>query len=151
MATSSSAISLLKAIETTSAAVGVVGMGYVGFPLACAVDRAGYQTCGFDVDPIKIERLFAGKTYLGHMTDEPFAALAGSDRFSATSNVSDLSVCDVIILCVPTPLGEENEPRLVVRHPVDKVSCIHSSTGHVDRSRVDDMARDNQRSHASNS
>ncbi|MDG1838424.1 MAG: nucleotide sugar dehydrogenase [Phycisphaerales bacterium] len=112
MATSSSAISLLKAIETTSAAVGVVGMGYVGFPLACAVDRAGYQTCGFDVDPIKIERLFAGKTYLGHMTDEPFAALAGSDRFSATSNVSDLSVCDVIILCVPTPLGEENEPDL---------------------------------------
>jgi len=112
MATSSSAISLLKAIETTSVAVGIVGMGYVGFPLACAVDRAGYQTCGFDVDPIKIERLGAGKTYLGHTTDESFAALAGSDRFSATGNVSDLAGCDVIILCVPTPLGEENEPDL---------------------------------------
>jgi UDP-N-acetyl-D-glucosamine dehydrogenase len=112
LATSSSANSLLKAIESTSATVGIVGMGYVGFPLACAVDRAGYRTCGFDVDPTKIEHLGAGKTYLGHMTDEPFAALAGSDRFSATGNVSDLAECDVIILCVPTPLGEENEPDL---------------------------------------
>lgn len=103
---------LMNAIEGRHAKVGIVGMGYVGFPLACAVDRAGYQTCGFDVDPIKIERLDAGQTYLGHMTDEPFAALAASDRFSATCDVAALASCDVVILCVPTPLNEDNEPDL---------------------------------------
>jgi UDP-N-acetyl-D-glucosamine dehydrogenase len=103
---------LMNAIEGRHAKVGIVGIGYVGFPLACAVNKAGYQTCGFDVDPIKIERLNAGQTYLGHMTDEPFAALTASDRFSATCDFAALVSCDVVILCVPTPLSEDNEPDL---------------------------------------
>lgn len=87
-------------------------MGYVGFPLACAVDKAGYHVRGFDVDPSKVERLTSGNTYLGHMTDEPFAALAASERFKATSSVEDLAECDVLILCVPTPLDAAGEPDL---------------------------------------
>ena len=103
---------LLELIESCTAMVGIVGMGYVGFPLACAVDRAGYQTCGFDIDLTKVKCLHEGRTYLGHMTDEPFASLAASDRFSATCDVAALACCDVVILCVPTPLNEDNEPNL---------------------------------------
>lgn len=103
---------LREKIETKSAVVAVVGMGYVGFPLAGALHRAGYTTIGFDADPSKVECLRSGTCYLGHLGAELFQVLSASKRFSATQYSQDLKSADVIILCVPTPLGRHREPDM---------------------------------------
>ena len=100
-----------KIVEST-ASVAIIGMGYVGFPLACAVNRSGYRVCGFDVDPSKIDALRAGRSYLGYPADARFEELAASDRFSATADPGDLACCDIVVLCVPTPLGDGHAPDL---------------------------------------
>ncbi len=99
-------------IENKTAYVGIVGMGYVGLPLAVAVFDAGYELLGFDVDPKKIECLNNGIPYLKHLGDGFAKNLATADRFSATDNPETLKDADIIILCVPTPLGKHNEPDL---------------------------------------
>ena len=106
------AAELLAKIETRTAVIGIVGLGYVGLPLARAVHRAGYPVLGYDVDPAKITALEAGRTYLEHLGEELSRELAASDRFDATSDRSRLAEADVILLCVPTPLGRHNEPDL---------------------------------------
>ncbi|MDP7086313.1 MAG: nucleotide sugar dehydrogenase [Phycisphaerales bacterium] len=101
-----------RAIVESTATVAIVGMGYVGFPLACVVNRAGYEVCGFDVDPFKVEALAAGQSYLGQLAVARFAELADSEKFSATANPENIRRCDVVVLCVPTPLDEDNVPDL---------------------------------------
>src|SRR5262245_18585998 len=96
-------------IERNSALVGVIGLGYVGLPLAHALHKGGLAVLGFDVDPGKIEALAAGRNYLAHLGDEMARELAGG-RFSATTDFARLGECDVVIVCVPTPLGEHQEP-----------------------------------------
>lgn len=99
-------------IVDSTASVAIVGMGYVGFPLACAIIRSGYSVCGFDVDANKIDALVSGRSYLGEMADAPFQELAAAAKFSATMDPEVLKQCDIIVLCVPTPLGENNTPDL---------------------------------------
>lgn len=108
----SAAKGLREKIESKSAVIAVAGMGYVGFPLACALHRAGYTTIGFDADPSKVESLRSGTCYLGHLGGELFHVLSASGRFSATQYSEDLRSADVIILCVPTPLGRHREPDM---------------------------------------
>ncbi|MBC8310503.1 MAG: nucleotide sugar dehydrogenase [Planctomycetes bacterium] len=103
---------LTSKIENKTACVGIVGMGYVGLPLAVAVFDAGYEVLGFDVDPNKIECLNNGTPYLKHLGDDFSAELATTDRFKATDNPESLKDADIILLCVPTPLGKHNEPDL---------------------------------------
>lgn len=91
---------------------GIIGMGYVGFPLACAAVNGGVSVIGFDIDGAKVDALHAGQSYLGHFAKEAFTALAASESFSATANPVDLQACDVIVLCVPTPLDEAGKPDL---------------------------------------
>lgn len=99
-------------IQSKTTNVAIVGMGYVGFPLAVAVFDAGYEVIGFDVDPRKIKCLNSGEPYLKHFSDDVSSGLANSDRFLATNNPNDLVNADVILICVPTPLGAHNEPNL---------------------------------------
>lgn len=99
-------------IENKQAVIGVVGLGYVGLPLVRAVHDAGYPTIGFDVDAAKVASLKRGENYLRHLGDDLTQALAKSERFSATSDQADLAQADVILLCVPTPLGRHREPDL---------------------------------------
>jgi len=99
-------------LESKSALIAVVGLGYVGLPLARAVFDAGYPVLGYDVDQSKIERLKRGENYLVHLGPDLTEALAKSDRFEATAEPSRLREADVVILCVPTPLGAHNEPDL---------------------------------------
>lgn len=106
------ATELLSKIENKTACVGVVGMGYVGLPLAVAVFKAGYEVLGFDVDPKKIECLNNGIPYLKHLGDDFSKELSGSDRFRASYDADELKMADVISLCVPTPLGKHNDPDL---------------------------------------
>jgi len=95
-----------------TAVIGIVGLGYVGLPLARAVHTAGYRVCGFDVDAAKVRSLEAGENYLQHLGQELTQTLADSDRFEPTTDPARLADADVILLCVPTPLGPHREPDL---------------------------------------
>lgn len=107
---------LMGRIGDRSAVVAVVGLGYIGLPLARAVHGAGFGVIGFDTDPEKVEKLGRGEAYIGHLGGALTRELAGSGRFRATGDVGELASADVVVLCVPTPLvsgpGRENEPDL---------------------------------------
>src|SRR5688500_11616091 len=105
-------MSLRAKIEANSAVIGVVGLGYVGLPLLRAFWSAGFQVIGFDVDPKKITALKRGENYLNHLGEAFVKKLAGSNRFDATADASRLGEADVVISCVPTPLGRHLEPDL---------------------------------------
>ena len=109
---SSSAKELANKIEDKTACIGIVGMGYVGLPLAVAVFDAGFDVIGFDVDPKKIECLNNGTPYLQHLGDDFSKEIAKSDRFHASFDSDVLRKADIISLCVPTPLGKHNDPDL---------------------------------------
>ena len=99
-------------IADRSARVGVIGLGYVGLPLAAAAARAGFRTLGFDIDPQKPAQLNAGRSYIDAVTGETLAELIARQRFCATDDFSRLAECDVVAICVPTPLTRQREPDL---------------------------------------
>src|SRR2546423_13493320 len=97
---------LASRIGLRTARVCVVGLGYVGLPLAETFAWGGYPVIGFDIDPDKIAKLRRGESYIGHICPERVAELVGSGRFEATADPSAFADADAIIICVPTPLGE---------------------------------------------
>lgn len=104
-------MSLSEKIESRTAVVGVIGLGYVGLPLMAAFHRAGYRVLGFDIDPAKIAALHKGKNYLKHLGDELVRGMV-DERFDATTDFARLGEPDAVISCVPTPLGPHLEPDL---------------------------------------
>jgi UDP-N-acetyl-D-glucosamine dehydrogenase len=103
---------LASRIEARTARVAVVGLGYVGLPLAETFAWGGYPVLGFDIDEDKVARLRRGESYIGHICPERIGELLASGRFEATSDPSLFTTADAIIICVPTPLGEAREPDL---------------------------------------
>ncbi|RTL93802.1 MAG: nucleotide sugar dehydrogenase, partial [Hyphomicrobiales bacterium] len=99
-------------LESRTATIGVIGLGYVGLPLAAVAARAGFRVIGFDIDNSKVERLKAGRSYIGAVTDEALQDISASGSFRATSDFAILEECDVISICVPTPLTKQREPDL---------------------------------------
>lgn len=99
-------------IANDTAVIGVIGLGYVGLPLAHALHQGGLPIIGFDVDEAKIECISRKENYLKHLGDEMIESLSQSERFAATTSFDRLGECDVIIICVPTPLGKHQEPDL---------------------------------------
>jgi len=95
-----------------SARVGVIGLGYVGLPLALLFSSNGLQTTGFDIDPSKTEKLERGETYIKHISAAAIAAEVGRKQFRATTDFSGLREMDAVLICVPTPLDEHREPDL---------------------------------------
>jgi UDP-N-acetyl-D-glucosamine dehydrogenase len=102
---------LLRAIQARTARVGVVGLGYVGLPLARAFSAAGLPVIGFDTDPAKILTLERGDSYIGHLPPETIRAMRDAG-FEATGRFDRLAEADAILICVPTPLTESREPDL---------------------------------------
>ncbi len=103
---------LLSRFQSRNATIGVIGLGYVGLPLARAMHDAGFRVVGFDIDQVKIEMLKKGEAYLKHLGESLTRTLSTSSRFRPTSNPADLGECDGICICVPTPLGKHLEPDL---------------------------------------
>ncbi|MEK6247208.1 MAG: NAD(P)-binding domain-containing protein, partial [Planctomycetales bacterium] len=94
------------------ASTGIIGLGYVGLPLAAACARAGFKVVGFDIDKTKTDTLNSGISYIDAVTSEELAEYVVDKRFEATTDFTQLSRCDVIIICVPTPLSKQREPDL---------------------------------------
>jgi UDP-N-acetyl-D-glucosamine dehydrogenase len=103
---------LASRIEQRTARVAVVGLGYVGLPLAETFAWGGYPVLGFDVDEAKVAKLRRGESYIGHICPERVAELVAGGRFDVTSDPARFVEADAIIICVPTPLGEAREPDL---------------------------------------
>jgi UDP-N-acetyl-D-glucosamine dehydrogenase len=99
-------------IANRTARVAIVGLGYVGLPLAETFAWGGYPVLGFDIDQEKVAKLQRGESYIGHICPERVAELVNSGRFDATSDPRRFAEADAIILCVPTPLGEARQPDL---------------------------------------
>lgn len=94
------------------AVAGVIGLGYVGLPLAAACSRAGFRTLGFDIDPSKVEALNCGSSYIDAVASDELSLYLADGRFRATADFARLGDCDVIAICVPTPLTRHREPDL---------------------------------------
>ncbi len=103
---------LLARIRDRDARVGVIGLGYVGLPLALLFEEAGFEVVGFDVDPAKPEALHRGESYIRHIGAERVASAFARGRVVATTNFDRLAECDAVLVCVPTPLGKHREPDL---------------------------------------
>jgi len=103
---------LIQKIKDKSAVIGVVGLGYVGLPLIKRLNEVGYPTLGLDVDSGKIDALINGKPYIKHIEVDDIAHAIDSKRCMVTTDFSNSSDADVIILCVPTPLNKFREPDL---------------------------------------
>src|SRR5262249_27222875 len=101
-----------QAIRDKKAVVGVVGLGYVGLPLIRAFVAAGYRTMGFDVDQSKVDKLLAGKSYIGHIPSAWIADCVKSGKFTPTADMKRLAEADALLTCVPTPLPESRDPDL---------------------------------------
>lgn len=108
----SSLSTLQKRIQSGDCIVGIIGLGYVGLPLAHALHAGGLRILGFDIDTRKIEALAQGQSYIKHLGDGMVRTLSESERFSATGDLRRLGEADVVIVCVPTPLGSHQEPDL---------------------------------------
>jgi UDP-N-acetyl-D-glucosamine dehydrogenase len=98
-------------IESKTARVGIIGLGYVGLPLARAFVERGFRVLGFDVDAQKIARLARGESYIGHISADTIRSMS-DHGFEATDRFERLSEADAILICVPTPLTEAREPDL---------------------------------------
>ncbi len=109
---STSIEALETALASKTARIAVVGLGYVGLPLIRAFVAAGYRTVGFDVDEEKVERLRAGRSYIGHIPSEWIARCVDEGTFEPTAEMSRLAEADAILICVPTPLNESRDPDL---------------------------------------
>ncbi len=108
----SPAVQLGASIHEYSARVGIIGLGYVGLPLALAFTDRGYRVLGFDVDEAKVQSLARGESYIKHLDGGRVAAMAHSGRFEATTAFSRLAEPDAILICVPTPLTPQREPDM---------------------------------------
>jgi len=103
---------LMQRIKDRKAVVGIIGMGYVGLPLAQTFCASGFRLIGFDIDPAKVKALTAGKSYIKHIPASTIAKMRRGGRFVATTDFNRLRQVDAIIICVPTPLTREREPDM---------------------------------------
>lgn len=103
---------LKESIEDRSALVGIIGMGYVGLPLAMQAAGAGFRVTGLEKDGVKRERLAKGEVLYEGLDGDKLAELMAAGRFEVTGDAGELASCDVICICVPTPLSKTRDPDL---------------------------------------
>jgi UDP-N-acetyl-D-glucosamine dehydrogenase len=114
--------SLGEAIQGKTAVVGIVGLGYVGLPRARCFIEAGYSVLGFDVDPEKVRELQSGRSFTQHIPSDWIAQYVKENKFAPTGDMSLLAKADALLICVPTPLGENRDPDL---------RCVEAAVGRI--------------------
>jgi UDP-N-acetyl-D-glucosamine dehydrogenase len=120
-------MSLMDRIAAQTAPVGIIGLGYVGLPLAATAARRGFPVVGFDVDPKKIDNINAGISYIDAVSPEAMADAQAKGGLSATTDFAGLADMDVIIICVPTPLNSQREPDLSYVEDTTRTIAKHIS------------------------
>jgi len=103
---------LLQKIENKSAVIGVVGLGYVGLPLAVEKAKAGFRVIGFDILPNRVDMVNQGINYIGDVVDEELKELVSNGQLKATTDYSLISDVDAVAICVPTPLDQYQQPNV---------------------------------------
>src|ERR1700678_2220529 len=120
---------LVAAIESRQARVGIIGLGYVGLPLMLAFANKGFPVVGFDIDQRKIEMLASGKSYIREISDDRIRYVRESGRFAATADFGQLSEVEAILVCVPTPLTPQREPDMSFVENTTKLIASHLRRG----------------------
>jgi UDP-N-acetyl-D-glucosamine dehydrogenase len=120
---------LVAAIESRRARVGIIGLGYVGLPLMLAFANKGFPVVGFDIDQRKIEMLASGKSYIREISDDRIRCVRESGRFAATADFGQLSEVEAILVCVPTPLTPQREPDMSFVENTTKLIASHLRRG----------------------
>jgi UDP-N-acetyl-D-glucosamine dehydrogenase len=103
---------LITKIRANKEKVGILGLGYVGLPLAVIFAKKGIMVLGFEKSPDKAKKVNAGKNYIGDVNDDELADVVGKKHLSATNDFTRISECDVLIICVPTPLDHFKKPDM---------------------------------------
>jgi len=122
---------LLEKIKDRSYSVGIVGLGYVGLPLALAFYDQKFPVVGFDIDESKIEKLNRGESYIRHINGDKIKNLSESDLTSFTTDFNRLKDVDAIIMCVPTPLDDHREPDMSYVEGTTRAIAPHIRKGHL--------------------
>ena len=99
-------------ILNKTATLGVIGLGYVGLPLAVEKAKAGYKTIGFDVNQTKVDMVNAGENYIGDVVNEDLKQIVASGLLSATMDFAKIASADCVCICVPTPLDTHQQPDI---------------------------------------
>lgn len=115
---------LRQRLQSRTAKVGVIGLGYVGLPMAVGVATAGYPVIGFDIDRRKIEAIIAGERYIEDVDPDEWKFVIENGKLTATSDFVRLRECDVVLVCVPTPINRAKEPDM---------SAVESATDSIAR------------------
>ncbi len=123
------AANLEAALRARTARLVVVGMGYVGLPMAIEIARAGFNVTGIEVDPERCEALLKGRSYIADLSDAELAEALNTGRFHVVSNPSVLHDADVILICVPTPLRKSKDPDLSAILAAGQAMAAHMRSG----------------------
>ncbi|MBM3267058.1 MAG: nucleotide sugar dehydrogenase [Candidatus Sericytochromatia bacterium] len=116
---------LLSAIRSRTAVVGVVGIGYVGLPLAVEKAKVGFRVLAFDRNAERVAKVNAGDNYIGDVSDAELAACVRDGHLSATTDFARLAECDVVVICVPTPLTVNRDPDIsYIRAVGDQIAVV---------------------------
>ena len=105
-------LNLLNSLKIKEAKIGIIGMGYVGLPLAIAYAEKGFKVLGIDIDITKVEKINNANSYINHISSGKLRNLVDSKFLKATNDFNEVFNLDAIILCLPTPLNKYREPDL---------------------------------------
>lgn len=113
---------LLKKIQNKEIKAGVIGLGYVGLPLAVEIAKAGFETVGFDVVSEKVEKINAGENYISDVADDDLKLLVERKKLVATNDFEFIENVDFIAICVPTPLDLHQQPDITyIKNSVEQI------------------------------
>jgi UDP-N-acetyl-D-glucosamine dehydrogenase len=120
---------LKKKILDRTAVIGVAGVGYVGLPLAVEKAKVGFTVIGYDRNPIRVDQINQGLNYIRDVNDRELAAMVDNGHLSATTDFNSIGRCDVIIICVPTPLTANLDPDISYIRSVAEIVAQHLRPG----------------------
>ena len=103
---------LEEKIRNRKARVGIVGLGYVGLPLAVEFAKAGFEVIGIDLSEAKVAKVNAGESYIGDISNDVLGPLVGTGKLSASNDFGVISQLDTVNICVPTPLRKTKDPDM---------------------------------------